>query len=164
MRKPRIIKKGATYHVTGKINRSERIFEPVKVKELFLDIVKRAKNKYKFKLINFCVMDNHVHMEIKPGKKEKLSNIMRWIFSVFAIYYNKANGLKGHVWQDRFHSKVIEDKQHIIDVFNYIRDNPLKAGMVNETKDYPYGGVYYILKEDFSVVDPPPVFLQECVY
>jgi len=164
MRKPRIVKVGAAYHITGKINRSEHIFEPNAVKNLFLDTVKRAKNKYKFKLYNFCVMENHIHMVVKPGKKEKLSNIMRWIFSVFAIYYNKANGLKGHVWQDRFHSVLIEEKQHMIAAFSYVRDNPLKAGMVNDTSSYPFGGVFYILKKDFSIIDPPLAYLRPFVY
>jgi len=164
MRKPRTLLKGASYHVTAKINRSEFIFKSKAVKQLFMDTVKRAKKKYKFGAVNFVIMDNHIHIINTPRKNENLSRIMQWILSVFAINYNKAFNLKGHVWYDRFHSVVIKNRQHMADVFKYVRDNPIKAEMVAESRDYPYGGVYYILKGDFSLVDPPPDFLQQYVY
>ncbi|MDA3937983.1 MAG: hypothetical protein PF693_01560 [Spirochaetia bacterium] len=56
MRKPREIYIGAEYHVTARINRGEFILESDEVKDLFLDIVKRAKIKYSFKLRSFVVM------------------------------------------------------------------------------------------------------------
>ena len=36
MRKPRILQKDAKYHVTSKINRSEHIFKPDEIKNLFM--------------------------------------------------------------------------------------------------------------------------------
>ena len=59
MRKARIIQEGATYHVTGKTNRGEFILYSDEVKDLFLSVLREAKNKYDFKLINFCIMSNY---------------------------------------------------------------------------------------------------------
>jgi REP element-mobilizing transposase RayT len=62
MRKTRILKKGASYHITSLINRKERIFEDKLTKQLFIDILIRAKKKFKFNIINFCIMHNHIHL------------------------------------------------------------------------------------------------------
>ena len=155
MRKPRLLKKEAKYHVAAKINRGEHIFESDLIKNLFMNIVKRSKKKYKFSLENFVIMKNHIHFIIKPEHNESLSRIMQWILSVFAIYYNKMHKLKGHTWQSRFWSKIIDDIKQFMDTFNYISDNPVKAGMIRDAQDYRYGGLYYILKGIFDIVDRP---------
>jgi putative transposase len=155
MRKPRILQNGAKYHVSSKINREEHIFESDEIKNLFIDILKRAKKKYKFTLENFVIMNNHIHFIIKPGEYESLSRIMQWILSVFAIYYNGMHKLKGHVWRARFWSKIIDDIKQFIDTFIYISDNPVKAGMIKVAYDYKYGGLYYILRGIFDIVDRP---------
>ena len=55
------------------INRGEFALESEEIKELFLHIVRRAKVKYSFKLRNFIIMDNHIHLLIKP--------VSRYIFA-----------------------------------------------------------------------------------
>src|SRR4030042_578310 len=154
MRKPRILLNGASYHITARINREEFLFEPDDVKNMFLEVLKEAKKKYKFLIRNFCIMDNHLHFIFEPINNENLSKIMQWILSVFAIRYNKMNKLKGHVFYDRFWSKIIENFKQFIDTFNYINDNPIKANKVKDAKDYKYCGWYYILRGIFDIVEP----------
>jgi len=155
MRQPRILRKGAKYHVSSKINRSEHIFENDEIKKLFMDIVIKAKKKYKFMVHNFVIMNNHVHMIAEPLLDESLSRIMQWILSVFSMYYNKIHNLKGHTWQSRFWSKIIDNIKQLFDTFKYISENPVKANMINDAKDYKYGGLYYILKFIYDIVEKP---------
>ncbi len=92
MRKKRKLIEGAKYHITARANRSELILNAPKMKGLFLNILKRAKKKYKFSITNFCIMGNHIHLMIQPLKPESLSRIMQWILATFAINYNKLFG------------------------------------------------------------------------
>ncbi|MBN2547065.1 MAG: transposase, partial [Spirochaetes bacterium] len=78
MRQCRILQKGAKYHVSSKINRSENIFENDEIKKLFMDVVKRAKKKYKFIVHNFVIMNNHIHIYISR-KKEVIYNKLKSI-------------------------------------------------------------------------------------
>ena len=160
MRKPRYLIIGAEYHVTAKINRGEFALETSEIKELFLQTVKRAKEKYAFELKSFVIMDNHIHLLIKPGKGENLSKIMQWILSVFAKCYNKHFHLNGHVWADRFKSKVIESFQQLIATFNYIRNNPVKAKMVETPEEYQYGSLWFIRLKLFDLVKPPDITIE----
>jgi len=53
------------------------------MKDLFLEVIVRAKGKFRFRIENFCVMGNHIHLMIRPGTRESLSRIMQWVLSVF---------------------------------------------------------------------------------
>lgn len=160
MRQRRAIQAGARYHVVARANRREFIFNSPEIKEVFLDVLRRARRKYSFAISNFCIMSNHIHLMICPGKGESLSRIMQWILSVFAIRFNRIFGYVGHVWYDRFKSKVIAAFEQYLATFLYIALNPVTARMVEAPVDYPFGGVHHIRDGDFSVVDPPELSLR----
>ena len=150
----RILKKDASYHVIAIFNRFENAFELDLFKEMFLVVLMQAKENYSFYIRNFCIMPNHVHFIIQPTGDSNLPDIMRWILSVFAKRYNKANNLKGHLFMDRYKSKIIEDLIQFMNTFNYISDNPVKANMVKSANLYKFGGFYFILKKIFDIIEP----------
>ncbi|OQY33559.1 MAG: hypothetical protein B6241_07705 [Spirochaetaceae bacterium 4572_59] len=160
MRKNRIILQGATYHVVAKTNRGEFILNSDEMKEMFLGILKSAKRKFNFKLIHFCIMGNHVHLMLQPAPGTSLSKLMQWILSVFAIRFNKIYGLIGHVWYDRFKSKIIRSFYQYINTFQYISDNPVKAGVCKNAGDYIYSGLSEIKKNRYSLLDDPDDWLK----
>jgi len=143
MRKPRMIVQDAYYHACARANRQEMILEDKQFKMMFLDVVDQAKKKYKFKLRNFCIMGNHVHLDIQPMHGVSISRIMQWILSVFALRYNRMHNYKGHVWYDRFKSKVIESVRQLINTFIYISCNPVRAGIVNHPLEFAFSGLTF---------------------
>ena len=56
----------ATYHITARGNRKERIFYSDKDKEVFLNKMGETFDKYSFICYTYCLMDNHYHLFIKP--------------------------------------------------------------------------------------------------
>ncbi|MFA5928406.1 MAG: transposase [Candidatus Margulisiibacteriota bacterium] len=154
-RKPRQLIPQTAYHVTARVNRQEMILESNEIKELFLCITKRAKDKYGFKLRNFCLMGNHIHLDIEPGSAANLSRIMQWILSVFARHYNTLYGYKGHVWYDRFKSKAIQGFQQLANTFRYISNNPVRANLVNHPLEYAYSGISCYKNNRLGILDPP---------
>ncbi len=143
MRKNRSLLEGAEYHVTARINRGEMIFLNQGDRDLFMETLKRAKKKFIFSLKNFCVMGNHVHFLIKPGPGVSLSKIMQWLLGVFAQLWNKRHGLSGHLWGDRFFSRIISGILDFLRVFSYIDQNPVAAGLVDYSEQWEYGGAWY---------------------
>jgi putative transposase len=147
----RQLKSYATYHVSTKINRDEIIFNGA-VSDLFLEVVARCKKKYSFKMANFDVMGNHVRFIILPGKNSPLPKIMQWINSVFAKAYNKLTGQSGHVWKERYFSRIIETIQQFIATFEYIVKNPLEANLVQYARDHQPSGLYHYLHKLKSII------------
>ncbi|MDR1466509.1 MAG: transposase [Treponema sp.] len=66
------------------------------------------------------LLGNHIHFLIKPGKDGNLSEIMQWIKCNFAKTWNKANERKGHVWGERFYSRIINGMADFFRVREYI--------------------------------------------
>lgn len=148
------------YHVVSRANRREFILNSDEIKNMFLGVVKRAKNKYRFSLMNFCIMNNHFHFMIKPGRGESLSKIMQWILSVFAVQFNKRFGWNGHVWYDRFKSRIVDGLNEYLHVFRYIAENPLRAGIARYPWDYIYNGVTHLRRLDYRIVEKPTPVLK----
>ena len=58
---------------------------------MLLTYIKKAKQKYPFQLLNFCIMDNHIHLIIKTEQGQSLSKIIQWLKGNFARYWNKVH-------------------------------------------------------------------------
>lgn len=71
------------------------------------------------------------------------------------MYYNRINKLEGHLWKGRFWSKIIDNIKHLFDTFNYISENPVKANIINKAKNYKFGGLYYMVKHIYDIVEKP---------
>ncbi|MBN1525774.1 MAG: transposase [Spirochaetales bacterium] len=159
MRKPRQLREHAKYHVTARANRQEMIFHSEVIKQLFLETISRAKRKFNFTIYHFCIMGNHIHFILQPHKGQNLSRIMQWILSVFAVRFNSTFKLKGHVWYDRFTSKIIESVRQFISTFEYITHNPQKANLVKDIFLYEYCALNHYKHSNYKIVDPPDTLL-----
>ncbi len=151
-----MLQDGVRYHVTARANRKEMILEPDAIKELFLSVVKRARQKYRFRIENFCIMGNHFHFIIQPAHGTCLSSIMRWILSVFAMAYNRITNLTGHVWGSRFFSRIISGLRELAQVHDYINNNPVKAQKTTDPRSWRYGGLFHDREGWTEILDARP--------
>jgi putative transposase len=155
MRSLRTLKKGASYLVSSKVLRDFKDLTQEKFKSLFLDVVKRAKKKYKFSIKNFIIMNNFFRFIVEPLENESLSRIMQLILSIFARKFNKLNGYSGCFWKTRFWSKIIENINELKKTFDEITNYPVINNIVNDAKDYKFGGRYFIQQGTFDIIDKP---------
>jgi REP element-mobilizing transposase RayT len=146
MRSLRILQDGATYHVTSKIDHDDMALLEPRFKTLFLSFVEKAKRRFHFRLWDFCIMGNHIHFLIKPGKDGTLSEIMQYIKCNFAKAWNRAHGRTGHVWGERFYSRIIGGMADFLRVREYIAENPVKAGLVERAAEWVFGSLYHRLR------------------
>jgi putative transposase len=153
MRPLRILRPGATYHVATKIDHDAMALKDSDIKRAFLDLVIAAKKKFPFKLWNFTIMDNHIHFLIKPEEGVSLSKIMQWLKCNFAKLWNKVYKTKGHLWGDRFFSRIIEDERDLERVSAYIDRNPVKAKLVWEETSWEFGGLSCWLRGIQGLID-----------
>ena len=152
---------GADYHVTARINRGEMVLKTEDEKLLMLTVIKRAKKKYRFQIKNFCIMNNHLHLLIKPGENESLSRIMQWILSVFAMAWNRKHNLNGHVWGERFYSRIIIGIVDFLRVFIYIDDNPVNAQLIDCSWKWKFGGLWHHHHGLAAITDEPETWILE---
>lgn len=134
------------YHIIIRGNDKQDIFYDDQDRLLFKERVKESKEKFKYQIYSYCLMNNHVHLLIRVNKGF-LSKVMQSLVMRYSIYYNKKYNRIGHVFQDRFLSKKVEKLDYLLTVCKYIHRNPEKAG-IEKTEDY-YWSSYneYVNKE-----------------
>jgi len=162
MRPTRGLEENAIYHVMFRANLQENIFLKDEDKELAEYILYCKKIKYGFQLKNHVVMNNHIHLLIKPvGKKEILSTIMKSIKCSIAINYNNKYDRKGYLWYDRFKSKIVRDSAYYSTIIKYISDNPVKANLAQDVYSYKYSSLYHLMRKEYHLVDEPDEVMRE---
>ena len=96
------------------------------------------------KIIAFCIMNNHAHLLINTDEIQELSKYMQKLNSMYAKYYNHMENKRvGYVFRDRYKSEPILDKKQLLQCIKYIHQNPVKAGMIKDSKEYPYSSCHF---------------------
>ena len=65
-----------------------------------------------------------------------LSLFMKGLLQRFTRWFNKQNGLRGTLWEERFHSVIVESGTACRMMTAYIDLNPVRAGICTEPEDY----------------------------
>ena len=107
-RPPRLTYAGALHHVTLRCNNREFLFTDPSFPR-FLDVLHRTRAKFPLALYHYCLMTNHVHLLFEVGRDDTLPKAMHWLGTTFAREFNKAEGRKGHLWEGRYRSTIVED-------------------------------------------------------
>lgn len=144
MRNPRELSSTGIYHVMVRGNEKKNIFHDDRDRLKFLDILSKKSKDNALIIYAYCLMDNHVHLVIKEDKQD-ISTIMRSINTSYAQYFNKKYNRSGHVFQDRFKSEAIENDSYLLEAIRYIHNNPTKANIVKNKKDYKWSSYNFYL-------------------
>lgn len=150
-RRAREISKTGIYHIVVRGINRQTIFEHDEDKLKFLEIITKYKEISKFKLYGYCIMDNHIHLLVKETE-ESISTFFKRISSSYVYWYNTKYRRYGHLFQERFHSEVVEDKHYFLTVLRYIHQNPLKAKIVNDVFESQWTSIHEYFRES-SIVD-----------
>jgi len=153
MYKKREFIKGAFYHVTSRTNNKSRVFETNLGRRIMLLTLEDAKDKFRFRLGNFCIMPTHFHLLIKPAEGSCLSKIMFWIKIHSAKRWNCIHGSVDHLWGQRFFARPVKNSEEYEHVMNYIDQNPVKAGLVSAPENWKASGAYYKAHKIPNLVD-----------
>ena len=90
-----------------------------------------------WKLHAYVIMSNHYHLAVETPEPNLVDG-MRWLQSTFATRFNRFRNERGHVFQGRYKTILINEERPLIGLINYIHLNPVRAKLctVDELKDY----------------------------
>lgn len=134
------------YHIIIKGTDDNDIFYSNDDRYAFLERLKICKQKYKFQILAYCLMSNHIHLVIKVDKKF-LSKSIQSLTIRYASYFNKKYDHKGPFVQNRFKSKNIENLDYFLKVCRYVHRNPEKAG-ITRTFNYRWSSYNEYINEE----------------
>jgi REP element-mobilizing transposase RayT len=107
MRKLRILKQGVWYEIRTQINNREPLFRENEVRAIFNRVFHETELRFVFEVRCLCFEDDELRFYIKPEDGLELPAIMKRLKQTFAQRYNRETGRTGHIWGDRYRSRVV---------------------------------------------------------
>jgi len=137
-RRKRIVIPGLPHHVTQRGNYRQTIFREIEDFKMYCYWINKYTASYGLDILAYCLMNNHVHFIIVPRKPNSLALTFNTVHMQYAQYFNKKWDRKGHLWQGRFFSCIIQDDAYLYRVVRYVEQNPVRAGIVKQAWDYDW--------------------------
>lgn len=151
-KKKRIWYPGAVYHITNRGNRRSDIFRDEEDYQVYLTILEHAMEKYPYILYSYCLMTNHIHLQLETIDIE-IWHIMRHINLLYTKYFNNKYNFIGHLFQGRYKSELIENDAYNLQTSRYIHLNPVNAKMVDTPVEYKWSSYdVYMGKRESRIV------------
>lgn len=101
----------------------------------------------RYDLHAWVVMPNHVHALFTPGVGVRLERIVHSWKSFTAKQANRILGRSGPFWQREFHDRFIRDHAHFRNVWHYIEENPVVAGLCSQKEDWEFSSASERIEE-----------------
>src|SRR5262245_2827503 len=96
-------------------------------------------HEVRYHLVAWVVMPNHVHVLFRPNPECSLSQILHSWKSFTSNQSNRLLGRQGRFWHPDFFDRYIRDEEHFQRAWQYIENNPVKAGLCARPQDWRYG-------------------------
>lgn len=126
------------YHVASRCNNKE--FFPIPLKDVWgimLNELRYAHTEFGLAVHAFVLMDNHFHL-LCHTPKGNLDQIMHSILKNTSVKINRRGQQINHLWGGRYKWSLIESQTHYFQVYRYIFQNPIRAGLCKRVEHYPY--------------------------
>jgi REP element-mobilizing transposase RayT len=92
----------------------------------------------RYRLIEWCVMPNHVHVMFRPSEGFSLGKILQGWKGGSSVEINRLSQREGPLWMRDYHDRLIRVEDHFRNARSYIRQNPVKAKLCAEPEDWPF--------------------------
>jgi len=132
-----------TFFVTTKAVNGRSLLQSERMANLFIDVLRRYVAERRFKVNDFVVMPNHVHLLLTLDETISVEKAVQLIKGNFSYRVKKEFGFPGEVWQRGFSDFRINDRESFLKHREYIDNNPVKAGLADTPENYLYGSAYF---------------------
>jgi len=106
-----------------------------------MELLAHYREKKKYVLHEFVIMPDHLHLLLTPAPEISIERATQLIKGGFSYRLGKAvsaNANRESIWQESFTNHRIRDEQDYERHAEYIRMNPVRAGLAQMAELYPY--------------------------
>lgn len=130
---------GRVYFITWRCRKGQKL--ELEERTITLEAI-RYWDTIKWTVFAAVVLPDHVHILGQPLSKAggvfDLTEILHSVKSFSSQKINQQRGIKGPLWQDERYDRIVRDEAEFLEKWEYIRNNPLKAGLASYPEDYPW--------------------------
>jgi putative transposase len=110
-------------------------------RDVFLEILEEARQKYLFRMIGYAVMPEHVHLLLSEPKASSLSTALQVVKqrSARKVY----DVIHGQMWQRRFYDFNVFTQEKVTEKLFYMHENPVKRGLVLSAEEWSWSSARF---------------------
>ncbi len=96
----------------------------------------------------YCFMPDHVHLLLSPAEngRDPIAFVQGYKSRSTHIYWGE--GGTGKLWQRSFYDHILRKHEDVKKIARYIFGNPVRKGLVEDYRSYPFSGSLVFNKED----------------
>jgi putative transposase len=119
------------------------------IHEAFLAFAREAAGR-RIRVGRYVLMPDHIHLFVAFARHS--STLSAWIKALKGTISQelRSQGLPGPFWQRGFFDHVMRSAESYEEKWTYVRENPVRAGLVKQSADWPFQGEIHRL----SIPDP----------
>lgn len=127
------------YYITACSYHRRRILDRPDVHNSFVHFASSA-TKHGVHVGRYVIMPDHIHLLARFGPESpSVSMWMKSVKNAISKTLKNATFSAPH-WQRGFFDHVIRSEESYHQKWLYVRDNPVRAGLVQSAEDWPYAG------------------------
>ena len=122
-------------------------------RNLFLEVMEQVRRGYRFVVVGYVVMPEHVHLLFSEPERGDPSVVMKVLKQSFARRLLEgvraaadprtsrlwhAALIEGHVWQHRFYDFVVFTEKKRVEKLRYMHRNPVARGLALEPEQWAW--------------------------
>lgn len=143
-RLPRLFPSNPVFFVTLCTYRRRRVLATIPVNARFIQFAERAYTKHNIAVGRYVIMPDHIHLFVSGSDDFELGG---WIGT---LKHSLAKSVPGKTtsqpfWQRGFFDHVLRSEESYGQKWNYVLDNPVRAGLVGKADDWPYAGEIIVI-------------------
>jgi putative transposase len=137
-----ILSSSRTFFVTTKTSLGRALQQSERNATLLIEVLRSYLAARKFRVHDFLVMPDHLHLLITVGGDTTIEKAMQFVKGGFSYRLKKDFGYVGEVWQSGFSEVRVDDRDSFLRHRKYIAENPAKAGLASTPETFPYCFTY----------------------
>jgi putative transposase len=127
-----------TFFVTTKTSMGRRLLQSDRFASLFIEVLRSCIAARRFRVHDFVVMPDHLHLLISVRGDISIEKAMQFIKGGFSHRVKKELGYSGEVWQRGFSEVRVDGQRSFEQHREYIAQNPVRAGLAKPGEAYAW--------------------------
>ena len=144
------------YHITTRANHKHWFTIPLnQVWMIVISSFKKAQQNHPAEVSQFVLMSNHYHLLIRTPNSD-IDKFMYFFNKEFSRQLRLKSGLTNRMFGGNYKWSIINSERYLRNVFRYIYQNPVRAGLVSSCEDYTFSTfhhTFHSLKVPFNFVE-----------
>ena len=126
------------YFVTVGTSNKRPFFSDSETVKVVSGVIRVVAAQCGFLVYVYCFMPDHLHLLFSGSTEASLARFVKIFKQKSGFYFRQMYQQK--LWQPSYWDHVLRAEESLEQVARYIFENPVRKGLVNSFKEYPFSG------------------------